>query len=265
MNRFILLSALTACSGQPAPGSAVVVLSASAGDVLPGQEEVRCVELRTPARDIYVSGVTIEKRGVHHVNVWRGSGAAHECQGEFMWSDSSSGQLTIDVPEGSLWLKPATLLLLDVHVINTTPERVAASVSIAVRETERVEPMLYGVSLRMAKAPAPVQPGATVTATLVAPPAALRILSLIGHQHAHGTLEVARFNGAEIYRSVTWSDPTVALLSLDVTMADRLEWSCTVENTSAAALTWGQNSVQTSEMCGLTGLGTAPWSAGAQE
>lgn len=264
----IVLVALVGCSD---PGSTLpppVTLSVSSGTVAPGAEEVRCVDIETPPEDHYVSGFTVTRQAVHHTNLWRRKPGTASTKGVYECPPAPIDEFVLDaagpfdLDTAAVFHFPArTLLTVDMHVLNTTRQATEATVEIVFHETDRREPVAYGFDLRAGNVPAPVQAGATVAVTLLAPPEELTLYALIGHQHAHGVLETMTIGSREVYRNESWSEPLVLPTEIHITRADRIEWSCTVRNTSTRALEWGQNAVQTAEMCSLFGVTDKYWDA----
>lgn len=266
--RWALIFALFGCSAeteQQEPAS----LHFEAGQVLPGEEHLRCVELVSPDRDLFVTAFSVTKERIHHVNVWREPGQnvatpiTFECpavdDGEFLFDDSFREPSESVLP-GVIYIPRRSVLRARCHVLNVTQETSTASVAITLSEGSADAQRLYGVALSPAPPQLPdIPPGVTRTVSFEAPPVDLTLYNIFGHQHAHGVGETVSLNGAEIYRATDWAEPTVRREALALMPKDRLQWSCMVQNTSAHPLTWGQNSVETSEMCVVFGLATKEW------
>lgn len=267
----ILLSAVLLGCGEPQtvspPELERVSLSFDAGTVAPAVEELRCVDVTTGDEDAYVSGLASEKRGLHHVNVWlRPAGTVakqgqYTCpieDGAFLFDDSFSEPMRWELP-GVVKVPAGSVLTARCHVLNATSSVLAAAIDVVATLSDAREPMLYGVMFTRPPTTAPVPPLSEVTVSFEAPREEIVLHNLFGHQHAHGTLQTVTLSGSDVYANSNWAEPTVRREALEVEAIDVLRWSCTVQNTTAAPLPWGKNSVQGSEMCGLFALGSKPW------
>jgi len=254
----------------PAVSEAVEPLTVplSVGTVNPGEEGLRCIGWTSPGRELFISAFSVTKTSIHHLNLWRMRAAVPDGEqacpkaspyGEFVFDDAVASEFRQEPADGVFHIAAKTSFLVDVHVINTTEAPVEASAEISLHESEKRSPILFGFELRAGQVPAPVEAGATVTARLTTPAKDVTLYSVMGHMHAHGVVESFSVRGQELYRTESWSDPLFLPTTIRVSPTDRIEWSCTVRNTSAVRLTWGANSIQTSEMCSVVGMADAEW------
>jgi hypothetical protein len=270
----IVMLLLACCSAPvspspPAPIAFSLHYADDANPIEPGSEGIRCLDFDGPAEDTYVSGWHVSKENIHHLNVYlRKPNTAPlyteptPCGGGFgpgfFVLDSSKADLDERFGrEGAALLIPGgSKLLVDVHFLNAGIDPVLSDAAITFYAAATHTTDVRGVVLMGHVAAVP--PGETVTQTFATAtnPRNLTLdwISVMAHQHAHGTLETLRIDDKEVYRSTNWADPSNAHpIGVRSTPTSRIEFSCTIANTSGSTLSNGLQ-LQTAEMCEIFGL-----------
>lgn len=265
------------------PPVAFILTFAPDAPVATGDEGVHCLDIPGPAEDTWVSGWRVRKQGAHHVNVWRRKpgGATtpwttvSPCAGG--WGrgtfilDSSKPDLIETLPEGTAMLIPGgSSLIFDVHYVNTTEAPLDERITVDFfdgtdHDTEASGLLWFGGA--GAVGPLDLGPGQEKTVTF-SPTLPLHadneILTLMGHEHAHGISETVMVDGAEVYRSDNWAEPPVLSTSVHVGTESKVSWSCTFRNDGTGVVQWGSRVADT-EMCQVFGLATGPhWESQAK-
>lgn len=279
MKRWLLLSdalcilLLAVCCGAPSravQAAKPVAFSVSFPDapVQPGDEGIGCLDVLGPKEDTWVSGWNVSRSGAHHVNLWLRTagygypvtevGACDAHFRQFVFS-SSLPELTEELPNGTALLIPgASVLTFEIHYLNAGQTTIPARSDVTFYAATSHEREVSGMSWHRSSASLYVPPGGTKTVTF-SPPLSweTEVVSMMGHMHTHGTLETVTVDGAEVYRSENWADPSLLHPELRLTPASSVRWSCTYVNDTATHIEWG-NAVQTQEMCEVIGLSTGP-------
>lgn len=266
MRSLVFLLAIS-CSGPAPEPTPAFELHFAPGDVQPGAEGIHCLGMPGPDHDVYVSGWRVELAGAHHTDVWMqppGQAPIHPALDTSCTMSGTSYVLGSARPEleeefgadGAALLIPArSRLVVLAHYLNAASEPVPEVVTISFSGAATHTRDVLGFALTEPPT-VPVKPGETRTVSFRASFATpIQWVTLMGHSHAHSTLETMTVGGAEVYRSTTWEEPPTVHPSALVTQEGvPVEWSCTVANDSAKALTWGENRVNESEMCHMFGL-----------
>lgn len=254
------------------------------GDVQPGDEGIHCIDIPGPAVDTWVSGWHVTKTAVHHTNVWIRKEPSTTApwtkptacgggwgRGTFVLDSSRPDLVEALPPDVALKLPGGSSLIVDVHFLNTSDAPLAENVHVdffdgAQHTTEASGLLLFGGAQA---GPLDLQPGQTKTVTLT-PTLPLHanndLLTLIGHEHAHGVLETMTVDGVEVYRSSNWAEPPVLQPAppIHVTPTSKVSWSCTYSNPDTFVVQWGPRLADT-EMCQVFGLSTGPhWESQAR-
>ncbi len=277
--------------------------------LLPGEEQTDCLYSTTPnSEDFYYEEYHATMRpGTHHMIVYGGASAAPDgtldaCDlGDLAYLLGAQGGVgpggaRVDVPDATQapenvglagMLAPATRIAYQVHYVNAGSEPILREswtnffLEPKSEVTGITAPITFigGVLMK-------VEPHTTlqIRGACSVPseaPDALRILSLNGHMHAHGTrFSVWKVDAAEherlVYETYDWSHPDNLLFdsthvnpapdaaaqtgggasgALWLDKAERIEWECNVENDSSKPLVWA-NAAYTAEMCNLFGTYT---------
>jgi hypothetical protein len=263
---------LAACSG-PAPSAqerSAFSVTLDAAAVLPGDEGLHCIDRPGPAADTYVSGWSVRRQGVHHVNAHiRKSGAPFAdwspCGDVFGASElllSAASDVVEQIPNGAAFLIPGgSSLVFDVHYINTEAEPIAEHAEIDFAAGQPGE-LVHAMTLAQSGDALNLPPHGTGTVTFsAAPQVPIRLVSVMGHMHAHGVSETVSVGGAEVYRTGSWTEPPILHPDVTVSPEAPLTWTCAYRNESDATVQWGVT-LQNTEMCQVFGLVTVNhWTA----
>jgi hypothetical protein len=255
--------AISAPAVEPRPIAFSIHLSAP--DVPPGGEGLHCIDVPGPAVDTYVSGWSVKRFGVHHVNAHirtKGTPLATwgACVDVFGSSDLifvAVNDVTETIPDGAAFLIPGgSSLVFDEHYVNTSsepaPERATIDFYAAPSHDTRVYAMNLAQSGTLALAPHSTK----AVSFTAAPQVPIKIVSMLGHMHAHGVSETIAVGGAEVYRTDSWSDPSIEHpTDLIVSPSAPLSWSCDYRNDGETTVQWG-TLIATTEMCQVLGLVT---------
>jgi hypothetical protein len=165
-------------------------------------------------------------------------------------------------PEGVGRLLPqADVIRLNVHYLNvsSSPIQVSAEVTVTYVDPSTVNQLaswifVYSQSLQV--------PVGTSTQTFAYPVTAdMKLIQANGHMHRRGTHFEAHAIAADagemrpLYSSDTWDEPPSLHLEppFEIKKGDSLGYSCTYNNDTGAALTYGE-SAATNEMCNFFGV-----------
>jgi hypothetical protein len=286
----------------------------------PGDEKVTCLYSTAPnEQDVYFSGYHATVRpGTHHMIIWAGAdgpnsvappdGTMGDCKDNLPFLvgaqngiDPSGGRIQIPAPgrkvapenEGLAMVIPARArIAFQVHYVNNGQEPLLQEswANFVYRPKEEVKqvtsPLFWIGGLDMNVAP---KSRSVVKAQCTNDSGETRrLVSLVGHMHAHGTRFSAfkvKANSAErelVYEEFDWSHSTMFPYDsvnenpepdaerrragatsgeLLLEPGDRIEWECEVNNTSDKPLKFADEAYS-AEMCNLFG-GSTPGAAGA--
>jgi hypothetical protein len=274
----------------------------------PGEESSECFNLRTSNTEkvVYQSFMLSGRAGTHHMINTLYSGGANVPTGSFgpCGGGASQGDAESAMPIGSLpgaskaymarsavapeyahvgrELAPNALLSGDMHYFNFTDKDILREVWLnlyfapeGTQVTELSDQIRGFGGLGWNREPIP--PGTDMVYKYECPiMGAGKIMSLLGHYHAHGkrfTASLKRASGTvdKVFEMFDYLDPatfdynsittnpmfapnTAGALSgvLDVADGDVLQWECHIINDSNAALAY-TNEVKTGEMCNIWG------------
>lgn len=262
--------------GSPPVGESIT-LTLEPFDVEPGTERQVCKYFNLPA-DVPFDAVRFhsEMAGTsHHLNVYKflsdvdepvtaEQAEVHDCQpgSEQLSGDaayifgSATPERTVDMPAGvAFHLAPQQRIILEQHVINSTPDVIQGGVSF-----EMSKPVSEGTIEHYADViwfanwtfliPPNQETDVTNHCTV---PYGVEVFGLMSHTHAlgsHFSIEQWSEGGTEhLYDSEDWAHPLYQEHdpTLSVAAGEGFQWTCTWNNTTDATVFPGKNS--TDEMC----------------
>lgn len=260
--------------------------------VLPGSDELYCVDVAVPANLRYVTGYTASFRpGVHHFSIHaRRTGAPDpvlkpcgNLPGSALLPITADGErhgiaagpeyegAGIELPADTISLP------LDIHWINATSEPMLVEGWIHL-ETGKPS-TLMGLMELSGGTQMSVPPMSTSVVKIPAGacqiPADLRIASLSSHQHSHGKRVSIYLDSDLVYENYDWQHPYGARYSsayenpipdrtaklpgaasgVLVPGSRKISWECEIENTLDSTILYGINT-QKREMCVIGGFVT---------
>jgi len=208
-------------------------------------------------------------KGSHHVHIYRSSepeaDAVYDCFQGINWRKWSlvvGAQTTAmdwQLPEGvTVPFAPHQQLLVQVHWLNTTNERVESTIDLSFHTTEESQEHLgtvFGVNQRIN-----IAPHARTRVEHFCPvPAGAKLHALMGHFHSHGNdyKVIERMpdqtTGAEIYFAK--DEPAFEFKTFaparEIPRGAGLQYECGFYNYESFPLTWGSDT-KTGEHCNMT-------------
>jgi hypothetical protein len=263
---FLVTGLLAGCANddsESVPEDRVVTLAMKPFAVPPGVDSYKCQNFANPfGEDVDISAFESSMTlGSHHLLLFFKPFATDtdvdDCSGlEFTEPSPYATQLQNDsivYPEGTaLALNKNQGFRIQVHYLNPDPKLfLSVNVTLGLHIAKPGAARQRAGQLFVVEDQIHVDPysEATVTHTCT-PPSGLSFLTAFGHMHSHGRTFDAKIGDDAIYHSETWDNPTPAVFSPPFTAAGdgKLTFSCTYQNNTAQALTFGE-SAKTDEMC----------------
>ncbi|MFO0548467.1 MAG: hypothetical protein U0271_08780 [Polyangiaceae bacterium] len=273
----ILLLSLLGCSGDPAPAPLEPVRFDMTVSVAPGEELLACQFVRMPADESFVSGGSYATSdGTHHFLLFRTApdmpeqelGRVVDCnEGEGLMRYErgyvSGGQLPEDdgdFPTGlALAFAPDEVLLMQMHVLNSSQATVEASASIELRRVAAEQVTARVGTLRFYNPFIYVPAGGASRAAMRCPtgPTDITLLTAGAHMHARGVAYRAYADIAgepratePFYSTTEWQHPDYYAGLLPLPAGSDLRFECDYENSEARDVVQGRTAAD--EMCMLS-------------
>jgi hypothetical protein len=207
--------------------------------------------------------------GSHHVHIYRSSepvaDAVYDCFGGIDWQrwslvvGAQTEAMDWQLPEGvTIPFAPHQQLLVQVHWLNTTDQRVEPTIDLAFHTTESSQEhlgTLFGVNKRINIAPHE----RTRVEHFCPLPEGAKLHALMGHFHAHGNdyRVIERMpdqsTGTEIYFAK--DEPAFEFKTFapahEVPRGAGFQYECGFDNYESFPLTWGSDT-KTGEHCNMT-------------
>jgi hypothetical protein len=255
----------TGLLAEPVTGRQIVT---EARTVAPGRETTYCwyINLDNDEPIDVVRFNTAHEGGLHHFNVFAstleredGFDACPDSIELFVGARpivDGSGRAVDYVFPGNVAfrLEPKTLLIFQLHYINTTTEPQETRYLLNLHTRPGVEPVLadiYGFTNLGIEIPARSQAELTTECRI---DDEMMLLSMSAHFHARGTesrTELRRKNGSAemLYRTVRWDDPDVVMFDPPVRVAvdDVIAFTCAYDNPTDDVIRYGPRA--SDEMC----------------
>lgn len=266
----------------------------------PGAESVVCREVMAAHPATLLAGYeTSERLGMHHFSLFTGTAGATSAIAcgtatnpifliQRPYEKQVMGDGAPEYADAALGV-PAGSYIIQAHALNNTdvPALVEGWIRLTTVSSTSVRFSALALSGgHLLNVPPHAKQTISTSAPVINLPAS--IVQLVGHFHAHTTQERVVANGREVYRTDSWSEPTVkwftsltggALVipvatvapvgyvgpkvgAFEITPSTSIQWACDIDNTTDAALRYA-NEVQTAEMCNVFGfvVGVRPWEA----
>jgi hypothetical protein len=202
--------------------------------------------------------------GSHHLFAFYKNGAQDEpqedCSGlEFSrWIHTAQSPYNLfSYPEGvAVRIKQSEGVRMQAHYINPTDKPLKARMTQVFYLADPTTVKQHSGQLffnNLAVYVAPHSPAETSkTCTL---PRDIKLFTMTSHMHQFGTLfKASADDGTQLYETTSWSDAEFKVFSpaIDLKKGQQITFSCSYQNTSDKALTFGE-SAYTNEMCILSG------------
>ncbi len=214
----------------------------------PGVETASCAAVAAPeTREHWLVGWHSTLTFAHHVNLWlapAGVDIATWCKSHdtsALVFDASQPDLRVTAPDnGAIRVPAGVTFAVDVHELNTTDALATVRARI---ELELVDdqpgPELHAGTLMAQQFSVPAGTSETLS-WACAVPAGASIAWMSSHTHRFTDLFTIKADGAEVFRTTTWAEPTQQTYSPAI-RPSTLTWSSHIVNTTAATLSWGSS------------------------